>query len=167
LKVSNLNYGYEIVLYKIHQFRNRVPNHMVTILLSKKYIVGRNMFMPPCGFTYNVQSKWKNCKKLNTYNCVPLVICDLRGWLMVEFGFWGQGSWLSLSFGASIASLGMSVSLSSSSLLLHHSFASEVFIPHKVVMIFWLEHCHNSFVPQYPKCHHWCVVVHNNVHLQK
>jgi hypothetical protein len=41
IKVWNLNYGNEIVLYEIHQFRNRVPNQMVIILLPKKYIVGR------------------------------------------------------------------------------------------------------------------------------
>jgi hypothetical protein len=37
----NLNYGNEIVLYEIHQFQNRVPNQMVTILLLEKYTVGR------------------------------------------------------------------------------------------------------------------------------
>jgi hypothetical protein len=34
-------YGDEIVLYEIHQFPNRVPKQMVTILLPNKYIVGR------------------------------------------------------------------------------------------------------------------------------
>jgi len=36
VKVWNLNYGNEIVLYEIHQFPNRVPNQMVIILLLKK-----------------------------------------------------------------------------------------------------------------------------------
>jgi len=56
---------------------------------------------------------------------------------MVEFGCWGLGSWYSLSFGASIASLGMLMSLSSS---LRPSSVSKVFVPHKVVMVFWLKH---------------------------
>jgi hypothetical protein len=41
LKTSNLNYGYEIVLHELHQFRNKVPNRMVTILLPKKHTIGR------------------------------------------------------------------------------------------------------------------------------
>jgi hypothetical protein len=41
LKVSNLNYEYEIVLYEIHQFQNKVPNQMVTMSLPNKYTIGR------------------------------------------------------------------------------------------------------------------------------
>jgi hypothetical protein len=58
LKVSNLNYEYEIVLYEIHQFRNRVANQMVTI-------------------SYNVQPMCKNCKMPNTYDYENFVIHDL------------------------------------------------------------------------------------------
>jgi uncharacterized membrane protein len=46
----------------------------------------------------------KNCKMPNAYDYETLVICDLGGWLMVEYGCWGQSSWYSLSFGALTAS---------------------------------------------------------------
>jgi len=52
-----------------------------------------DMFMPPCGFAYKVQPMCKNCKMPNAYDCEALVICDLVGWLMVGFGYWGWGSW--------------------------------------------------------------------------
>jgi hypothetical protein len=52
---------------------------MVTILLPKIYIVGRNMFMPPYGFAYNVQPTCKNYKMPNAYDYEALVICDLGG----------------------------------------------------------------------------------------
>jgi len=72
---------------------------MVTILQLEE-----NMFMSACGFAYNVQPMCKNCKMPNAYYYETLVICDLRGWLMVEYGCWGQSSWYSLSFGALTAS---------------------------------------------------------------
>ncbi len=37
-----------------------------------------NMFMPPCGFAYNVQPMCKNCKMPNAYDCEAFVICDLK-----------------------------------------------------------------------------------------
>ncbi len=36
------------------------------------------MFMPPCGFAYNVQPMCENCKMPNVYDCEVLLICDLR-----------------------------------------------------------------------------------------
>ncbi len=43
------------------------------------------MFMPPCGFAYNVQPMRNNYKMPNAYDCEALVIRDVKGWLMVEF----------------------------------------------------------------------------------
>jgi hypothetical protein len=37
------------------------------------------MFMPPCGFAYNVQPMCKNCKMPNAYDCEALMIHDLGG----------------------------------------------------------------------------------------
>jgi hypothetical protein len=87
----------------------------------------------------------KNCKMPNAYYCETPVIYDLGRWLMVEFGCWGLGSWYSLSFGASIASWGMSMSLSSSSSLCPSS-TSKMFVPCKVVMIFQLKHFDTIFL---------------------
>ncbi len=89
LKVFNLNYGYEIVLHEIHQFRNRVPNQMVTILLPKNIHLEENMFMPPCGFAYNVQLMRRHCKMPNLYDYEALVIRDLRGRVIIDFRCWG------------------------------------------------------------------------------
>ncbi len=38
-----------------------------------------NMFMPPCGFAYNVQLMRKHCKMPNLYDYEALVIRDLKG----------------------------------------------------------------------------------------
>ncbi len=59
LKVWNLNYGNEIVLYEIHQFPNRVPKQMVTILLPKNIQLEEDMLKQPCGFAYKVKPMCK------------------------------------------------------------------------------------------------------------
>ncbi len=50
------------------------------------------MFVPPCGFAYNVQPMCKNCKMPNAYDCETFVIHDLGWQLIPKFGCWGQGS---------------------------------------------------------------------------
>jgi hypothetical protein len=52
---------------------------MVTILLPKKIQLEENIFMPPCGFAYNVQPMCKNYKMPNAYDCEAFVIRDLEG----------------------------------------------------------------------------------------
>jgi hypothetical protein len=52
---------------------------MVTILLPKNIQLEENMFMPPCGFAYNVQLMRKHCKMPNLYDYEALVIRDLKG----------------------------------------------------------------------------------------
>jgi hypothetical protein len=52
---------------------------MVTILLPRNIQLEENMFMPPCGFAYNVQHMCKNCKMPNAYDYEALVIRDLGG----------------------------------------------------------------------------------------
>jgi hypothetical protein len=46
----------------------------------QKYIqLEENMFMPPCGFAYNVQHMCKNYEMPNAYDYEAFVICDLGG----------------------------------------------------------------------------------------
>jgi len=92
LKVWNLNYGNEIILYEIRQFPNRVPNHMVIILLPKEIQLEENMFMPPCGFANKVQPMCKHYKMPNAYDCEALVNCDLGGRLITNGRIWMLGS---------------------------------------------------------------------------
>jgi hypothetical protein len=52
---------------------------MITINYQKNIQVEENMFVPPCGFAYNVQLMCKNCKMPNAYDCEAFVIHDLGG----------------------------------------------------------------------------------------
>jgi hypothetical protein len=52
---------------------------MVTILLPKKYTIGRKYVYVTCAFAYNVQPMCKNCKMPNTCDCEALMINDLGG----------------------------------------------------------------------------------------
>ncbi len=132
------------------------------------------MFMPPCGFAYNVQPMCKNCKMPNAYDCEAFVICDLKKWLMVEFGF-------RVEIHGSHYHLGPQLPHQECRCHCHHHHHH-----HRCVFFFLFMKCLSHarlwwyfgsnvlsqfvwgvVVFQYPKCHHWCVVVDNYVHLQK
>ncbi len=69
LKVWNLNYGNEIVLYEIFNtpISKQGPKQMITILLPKHIQLEENMFRKPCGFAYKVKPMCKYCKMPNAY----------------------------------------------------------------------------------------------------
>jgi hypothetical protein len=62
---------------KYTNFKIRSQTKWLQFYYQRNIQLEENMFMLPCGFTYNVQSMCKNYKMPNAYDCETPVIYDL------------------------------------------------------------------------------------------